>query len=113
MLIKTFSSLRCRLSIFPVKLPDIVVPNKSPPIGCYVVDVDGATRISITMSGMKDGTTTQLNGLLHTHVVPVTTIQDAVGKSGARANREALAFQASPVAINIEKSWSLWAVLQR
>lgn len=59
------------------------------------------------MSGVVDGAATKFNGILDGHVITVATVQDTIGKGGARADGEPLSLQAGTVTVDVEESRSL------
>lgn len=66
-----------------------------------VVQVDEATRVSITMRRRQDAPTAQLQRLLYRQVVAVLCIQHTVGKRLAGPNAEQIPRQPRTVRVNV------------
>mmetsp|Transcript_19225 Transcript_19225/g.52821 ORF Transcript_19225/g.52821 Transcript_19225/m.52821 type:complete len:273 (-) Transcript_19225:77-895(-) len=71
-----------------------------------MVQIIDTTRSSITVSGMVNGSLTQINGFFHRQIFAVAIVQHTIGVGGTTANRKILALQTRTVIIHIVQLWT-------
>lgn len=93
-------------SEFVVEVADIDGRISGSSLGSNVSDVADASGTGITESGVHDGTSSELEGFIVSHLWLVMSVQDTIGVQRTRTDGADTLVETLPVVVNVEDSRS-------